>query len=456
METIANSSEDVLIDALSYKLGNSASYITDRKSVTFWPSGSNIYKTTSGTKVIKFQLNSEGWLDPSTVVVNFNLVNNDNTPYSPPSTDPSSPSVPQKYVRPLQGGHSFFRRLRISANGALIEDFDYNRTHQQFQMLTSAHHRDNEDIQGFGYRSDTVQPGGTHTTDTLPGIPSGSSQTVGMKLCSGLLNQSKMLPLKYMGNLTIELELVNDANEPVVTPGVDSQFTTTNTTNDWQIENVQLKCDLVHIDNTLQNNYDSHLLNGGKLPVSYNTYVTQSQAVSGQDLSVNISRAISRLKSVFVSFYKTPTTHAATDKEWLNFMHPMEYAGGLLYDKGYEMEFQMQIGSKLYPEYPIRSLSESFSQLKKSVGILGSNFHSVSITPKQYRVDHFVVGIDTEKALGASYTGINTRSGDLLSVRVKAQDKATLTTTKMPDQMYVVLHSDCVLEVTDSGISVFD
>ena len=95
METIANSSEDVLIDALSYKLGNSASYITDRKSVTFWPSGSNIYKTTSGTKVIKFQLNSEGWLDPSTVVVNFNLVNNDATT--------------TKYVRPLQGGHSFFQ-----------------------------------------------------------------------------------------------------------------------------------------------------------------------------------------------------------------------------------------------------------------------------------------------------------------------------------------------------------
>ena len=95
METMTAASGDILIDALSYKLGNSASYITDRKSVTFWPSGSNIYKTTSGTKVIKFQLNSEGWLDPSTVVVNFNLVNND--------------ASASKHVRPLQGGHSFFQ-----------------------------------------------------------------------------------------------------------------------------------------------------------------------------------------------------------------------------------------------------------------------------------------------------------------------------------------------------------
>jgi len=99
MEPITNAAEDVLIDALSYKLGNSASYINDRKSVTFWPSGSNIYKPESGTKVIKFQLNSEGWLDPSTVRINFNLVNN----------DPSSPPNVIKYLRPLQGPHSFFR-----------------------------------------------------------------------------------------------------------------------------------------------------------------------------------------------------------------------------------------------------------------------------------------------------------------------------------------------------------
>ena len=218
MDSAAAASEDILIDALSYKLGNSASYITDRKSVTFWPSGSNIYKTTSGTKVIKFQLNSEGWLDPSTVVINFNLVNND--------------ADAAKFVRPLQGAHSFIRRCRISANGALVEDFDYNRTHQMFEMLTSGHNRDNGDIEGFGYRSDSVEPGVTQTEALLPGIAGGSSQTVGMKLCSGLMNQSKMLPLKYMGNLTIELELVTDKDDPVVTAGVDAVFTTTNTTND--------------------------------------------------------------------------------------------------------------------------------------------------------------------------------------------------------------------------------
>ena len=186
METITNGAEDVLIDALSYKLGNSASYINDRKSVTFWPSGSNIYKPESGTKVIKFQLNSEGWLDPSTVRINFNLVNNDIV--VPPNA--------LKYVRPLQGAHSFFRRMRISAGGALVEDFDYNRTHQMFEILTAADNRNNDMIEGFGYRSDSIEPNAALGTAHAPGIPAASSQTVGMKLCSGLMNQSKMLPFK--------------------------------------------------------------------------------------------------------------------------------------------------------------------------------------------------------------------------------------------------------------------
>ena len=131
-------------------------------------------------------------------------------------------------------------------------------------------------------------------------------------------------------------------------------------------------------------------------------------------------------------------------------MHPM----GANYDKDRELEIQLQIGAKLFPQYPIRSVAETFAQLKKSVGILGSNFHSMSMSPMQYRYDHFVVGIDTEKAIGASYTGLSTRSGDLLSVRVKST--GSMLATEMPSQVHIVLHSDNMLEISDAGVSVFD
>ena len=191
MEAVANSVDDALIDSLSFKLSNSASNLTDRKSVTFWQSGGNIYKTTSGTKVIRFVLTNDNWLDPSTVRVMFNLHNT--------HTDPA------KMLRTISGAWSVFRRMRIMCQGTLIEDFDYNRTCEMFEVLTSLHNRDNDDIENFGYRADTTPPSTAHTVDTLPGIPGGSHQPVGMKLCSGLLNQLQMLPLKYMP-LTIELE----------------------------------------------------------------------------------------------------------------------------------------------------------------------------------------------------------------------------------------------------------
>ena len=442
MEAVANSVDDALIDSLSFKLSNSASYITERKSVTFWPTGSNIYKTNSGTKVIRFVLTNDNWLDPSTVRVMFNLVNND--------------SDSAKRLRTISGAWSFFRRIRIMCQGTLIEDFDYNRTCEMFEVLTSLHNRDNDDIENFGYRADTVPPGTLHTEDTLPGISGSSYQTVGMKLCSGLLNQPKMLPLKYMP-LTIELELVNDANDVVITPGVDAIFTTANTSNDWQIENVQLKCDICHLDNSLQNNHDSHLLSGKSLPINFNTYVTQSQAITGQDVGVSLNRAITRLKSIFVTFYQTTNINGVqVHKEFNDFNHPMDNATDGKYDKGYELEYQIQIGSKLFPEYPVRSISESFAQLKKCLGILGSNFHSVSISPLQYRNNKFIIGCDTEKALQAGFTGLNTRQGDLLSIKVKAMDKSVLTAAKMPDTMYVVLHSDQIMEISDAGVQVFD
>ena len=73
METF--SAEDILIDNLSFKLNKGASYINDRRSVSFFPSGSNIYTPSSGQRVLKIALNAEDntWLDPQSVMVYFTV-----------------------------------------------------------------------------------------------------------------------------------------------------------------------------------------------------------------------------------------------------------------------------------------------------------------------------------------------------------------------------------------------
>ena len=107
----------------------------------------------------------------------------------------------------------------------------------------------------------------------------------------------------------------------------------------------------------------------------------------------------------------------------------------------------------MFPEYPCTSMAQTFYQLKKALGIHGSAFHSLAITNKQYMNEHFVIGVDTEKILEAGFTGLNTRAGDLMIVRGKGAN-ATLGT--WATNMYIILHTDQILEIRDTGSQVFD
>ena len=69
--------------------------------------------------------------------------------------------------------------------------------------------------------------------------------------------------------------------------------------------------------------------------------------------------------------------------------------------------------------------------------------------------DEFVIGVDCEKLLGASFTGYNSRSGDLLTLRIRnAWDGAQVATA--PEQVHTVLHYDSVLNVMDTGAQVLE
>ena len=109
------------------------------------------------------------------------------------------------------------------------------------------------------------------------------------------------------------------------------------------------------LDNSLDNEYAQHLLSGKTLPSNFSTCTTSSQVVPQFNTTVNVSRALTRLKSVFVSFSFNDGT-ANASKEVNNFFHPMNG----VYSKAGELSFEMQIGAKKYPEYPIRSLAEAF------------------------------------------------------------------------------------------------
>jgi len=65
VEAIANGIEDKLIEGLSFKLNPGASYVIDRRSVTYHPQGSNKYSPIGGTKLIRILITGDSWMDPS-------------------------------------------------------------------------------------------------------------------------------------------------------------------------------------------------------------------------------------------------------------------------------------------------------------------------------------------------------------------------------------------------------
>ena len=121
------------------------------------------------------------------------------------------------------------------------------------------------------------------------------------------------------------------------------------------------------------------------------------------------------------------------------------------YDNNAEIEFQLQLGSAVYPQYPIRSLAEAFYSLRKTLGITNSG--SVNISKRFFMHNKFVLATDLEKLFGASFTGYNSRSGDIMTIKLRNAWDGT-NTASAPSQVHTVLHYDSVLSISDVGATV--
>ena len=242
MEHHAQSVDDALIGGLSYKLKAGASYVTNRRSVSYFASGGNTYSP-NGVKVIKINLAGDQWLDPSTFRVAFQLNNNNGNGIM---------------VQPLSWNPAvFFRRARLICGGQVVEDIDdFNRLSL---MLTDLLPEDDQhDIACEGFDNfDFVKDDAGQAADERKSYRqtdydlSGNvilARRVMFKPMLGLFNQEELTPLRYCP-IQIELELVNQQADAVTTETAEG-FTNGG---NWDISDIQCKCDLLELDSSLHN-----------------------------------------------------------------------------------------------------------------------------------------------------------------------------------------------------------
>ena len=128
------------------------------------------------------------------------------------------------------------------------------------------------------------------------------------------------------------------------------------------ISDIQCKMDLLTLDSSLQNECASHFLSGRTLPINFSSYNHSSQSTNRDKyFSAHIHRAFIRLKSVYITLLNNWTGTGAGPAEVKkpsmrkvcnDFYHPASVNAMEDLEQGPHSVW-LQVGSKLYPEYPI-------------------------------------------------------------------------------------------------------
>ena len=188
----------------------------------------------------------------------------------------------------------------------------------------------------------------------------------------------------------------------------------------------------------------------------YDTYISSLQTITRSDTQVTVSRSLTALRSVSMSLDKAFTEGRikCCNRSWTTCYSTMlgnRNGPRHINESDNEIQhLQLMIGSKMYPEHPIRSHAESFFRLRKSLGVQYNSLYAVDSKGNQYRNHIFVVGFDTEKMLGLAFTGVNSKSS-LITIKFK-----TNSGDYQASRMHLVLVSQQGLEVGGSGITIVE
>ena len=113
-----------MIDQLNFELPETSQYITDRRFVNYFPSGSNVYAPNARNKNIRCDISGDAnqYLDLSSVRLFATLQNTDGTL--------------AKFLQPLGGLHNFFQTYTVG--GQMVQDItEYNRHCELFKHFKS-------------------------------------------------------------------------------------------------------------------------------------------------------------------------------------------------------------------------------------------------------------------------------------------------------------------------------
>lgn len=308
---------------------------------TFFPVNGQSFSAT-GNNIIRIDLSADALLDTQHSYLRFTLTNN------------SGKTAGIDYA----GGHSFIRRLRVEQSGTVLEDINsYNRLMGAIVLPCQSgfeHHKERAVTEGVfgGGAGNTTADGATATqiadlngksSSAMGGqranlntqLANGGTYTFCIPLNSGILNNEKLIPLMLMSApITIEIELAPLA-EPLA-------FEDTAATN-YTIDNVRYIANLIEVGQDVAGQLRMlQEVSGGVLTLAGQTYRHFVGAITTNegDQIINVPARVKSMKSLF---FAQQTDNAAMDT------YSVSNSGNFRLN-----EFQLKIGSVVYPPTPVR------------------------------------------------------------------------------------------------------
>ena len=518
MDNIISESEPAELPELNFGIPQSAEFVTDRRQVNYFPSGSSIYSP-KDNKNIRFYISGDmnQYLDLSSVRL-FATIQNRNNDRA-------------KFLRPLGGLHSFFYRYTATVAGTIAQDIvEYNRHCELFKSLKSKDVNEMDDVESSANPSwdadyhkyangldnflqinntgdgTNYYPAGDHnewgrigarpTRHSMSGIPGANGKVrVAHKMCCGLMESNYFLPLR-VAPLELQFQLVSDGNEPIIVPQGDAtanpttetdkqgyyfQSGNTATGEDWIITQVFIRADTINLDNSVDNRITQALLQGTSLKMVIPQYhtITQTFNTGGGEINMNIVKSASKLSNAFITLYRAPKTGLRygyfrpdnyLHKRWNYFYNTMinseindggdpdnnpEEVGQGFSDSTRALSWQLQVANKKFPEKECESLSEAWYFLRRTIALFNPEQNSINISYNQYRNNKFVIGVDFQKMNTVNFSGLNTKLGSLITFKLKGTEGA-IAPVEQITEIFVHLVSESVLEIRSDGSLVYD
>jgi len=84
----------------------------------------------------------------------------------------------------------------------------------------------------------------------------------------------------------------------------------------------------------------------------------------------------------------------------------------------------------------------------------------MNVNEPEYRSAKFIVALDCEKQTNAGFSGLNTRAGDLITIRTnnlqRTNNAGEVYTKSIPDYLHCTLEYDAIMTITDAGVTVLE